>query len=239
MSRKITSKAHKPLDGTEQDFAALTDQWADRIWHLPPDGDHSWRDREAQRIFGEASFNDKEHPPPVGQAGSATREADGRYGPRGVKAVNVLLPISLAICAMLVAVPILVPQILTPSLWGPREPKTLPRLAYGSNYSDEVASRTLPQQTGQAPAKIYRDVVSPRPRPRMAVATRDNAQDGKLAVRVAKAPRPAQRKPAATSLPPIGEAYFASRAAASRKLVAATSRPIGEAYFESHSPATD
>jgi len=237
MTRKITSKARKPLDGTERDFAALTDQWADRIWYLPPGGDHSWREREAQRIFGEASFNDKEYPSPVGQASSATREVD-RYGPRGVKALNILLPISLVVCALLVAVPILAPEILTPSLWGPREPKTLSRLAYRSS-ADRDMSRTLSQQAAQAPAKVYRDVVTPRPRPRMAVATSDNGQDGKLAVRVAKAPRPAQRRPAATPLPPIGEAYFASHAAASSKLVAATSRPIGEAYFESHSPATE
>jgi len=41
MTRKITMKALEPLDGAEQDFAALADQWIDRNWYLPPGGDHS------------------------------------------------------------------------------------------------------------------------------------------------------------------------------------------------------
>lgn len=267
MTRKITMKALKPLDGVEQDFAALADQWIDRNWYLPPGGDHSWREREAQRIFGgvgKEPINDKGDPPPPGQAGPTAGEADGRYEPgfRRIGALNVALPIALATCAMLLVVVILAPEILTSNFWDPREPKALsgaparmikeaaaenvtPSPAYVGGFNrdkGEFVSQTLHQQVGQAaaPAKVYRKMVLPLLRPQMPVTTRRDGQGGKLAVHVAKAqsPRPAQ-SPRKLTASPIGAAYFANHApvAVTGKLVAVPSRPIGEAYFESHSPA--
>jgi hypothetical protein len=264
MTRKITMKPLEPLDEAEQDFAALADQWIDRNWHLPPGGDHSWREREAQRIFGcfgKEPINDKEDPPPLGQVGPTAGEADGPCEPgfRRASALNIVLPISLAACIMLFVVAILAPETLRSSFWdGSKalsdtpvrtriapEVSLAPSLAFegGSNHDkDKVVSQTLPQQVGQAaaPAKVYQVVAPPLPRPPTIITKHDRRSD-KIAVRVANAHSIRQahypRKLSAISLPPIGAAYFARHAPAAGigKSVAVSSRPIGEAYFESHS----
>jgi hypothetical protein len=269
MTRKITMKPLEPLDEAEQDFAALADQWIDRNWHLPPGGDHSWREREAQRIFGcfgKEPINDKEDPPPFGQVGPTAGEADAPREPgfRRAGALNVVLPISLATCVMLLVVAILVPEILTSSFWDPQRPKALsdtpvriingvaakenmrPSLAYrdGPNHDkDKVVSQALPQQVERiAPAKASRKMALALSHSPTSIITKQNLRSGKL-VSVAKAYPPRQAhyptKPTAISPPPIGADYFAKHAptAAVGKSVAVSSRPIGEAYFESHSPA--
>lgn len=257
MTRKITMKAPKPSGETEQDLAALADQWADQNWYLPPGGDQSWREREAQQRFGglgEQPINNKEDAPaPDDQAAD---EAEGLYqsGFKRAGTLGLVLPISLAACAMLLAVFFLVPQALTSGFWGPSEPKALsgtsvpvmkgaeeimmPNLAQGDDTQrgiDKAVTQTGLQQ--QAAVPIYRNTVLPRLRPQMPVTATDEQQSREPAVRVIKAL--SSKRPAAKSLPPIGAAYFASHApaAAAEKQIAVSSRPIGQAYFESHSPA--
>ncbi|MGZ5929706.1 MAG: hypothetical protein ACXWLX_10855 [Rhizomicrobium sp.] len=268
MTRKITMKPLEPLNEAEQDFAALADQWIDRNWHLPPSGDHSWREREAQRIFGcfgKEPINDKEDPPPLGQVGPMAGEVDGacESGFRRAGALNLVLPISLATCITLFVVAILAPETLTSSFWdGPKalsdtpvrtrvapEVSLTPNLAFevSSNHDkDKIVSQTLPQQVGQAaaPTKVYRKMALPLPRPPMSIITKHDRRGDKFAVRVANAHSIRQahypRKLSAISLPPIGADYFARHAPAVgiRKSVAVSLHPIGEAYFESHSTAS-
>jgi len=253
MTRKRVMKAHKPSDRPDQDRATLADQWVDRNWYLPPGGDQSWREREARRRFGdgEKPVNDREYPPSADEMGSRYR-----FGFKHARALNIILPISLAVCVMLF-VPILMPEILTSGFWSPYEPKALTvtpvrlmkeaaveenaalRPAYGDGSDrdgNKAANRMLSQQTGQAvaPIKIYRNTVLPNPR--SAIVTKD-AKDSAHASRVAKSlQRPSSRQRALKSLPPIGAEYFASHAPAGKQ-VADSTRPIGQAYFERHSPA--
>jgi len=259
-----TPKAHKPSGKPEQDFATLADRWVDQNWYLPPGGDQSWREREARRLFGngEEPINDKEGAPSAEQIDPQTDEAGGSYQPGFKRAgmLNIVLPVLLATCAMLIIVPILMPQILTPGFWDTREPRMLSdmpvrmtneaavaenvklRSTYESGSArDAVASQALPQQVEHAVAPTK--AALPLPRPVMSAAVKHDRQQVTLAAPVVKAQPPKASSPgkrAAKSLPPIGAEYFASRAAAAakEKQVADSSRPIGQAYFESHSPAT-
>ncbi len=167
---------------------------------------------------------------------------DGPYDP-GFKrawALNVLLPVSLATCAVAVVIAILVPGILTSGFWGPSEPKALPnaplrvidtagadenataRFAAGSDLrqgKQDVVNQALPQPIGQAvvPPEAEQKAVLPQLRPQMPIITKvpvvTKQDSSKPAVQVAKAQPPraqSSKIPAAKSLPPIGAAYFAS-----------------------------
>jgi hypothetical protein len=266
MTRKITMKALKPLDGAEQDLAALADQWVDRNFYLPPGGDHSWREREAQRLFGndgKEPINDEANVPSAEWAAPAASEANSPYEPGFRRASNILLPVSLAACALLFAGGFWVSQILPSGFWGPQEPKMLPATPHMINVVAEegkgmpgltdagnpdfdgngAASRPRLQPPGPAiaPAKAEGKGTLPRLRPPL-VAGHD-APHAKPVVRAAKAQAPgvrSSRKQPAKSLPPIGAAYFASHApapAAPRRQVAGSLPPIGQAYFESRARA--
>ena len=247
MTHKMTTEPQKPSAGAEQGSAALTDQWIEKNWYLPPGGDHSWREREAQRRFhSEDPVYDKEDSPPVGEDASTANEMDGSYDPGFKRAwtLNILLPVSLATCAVLVVITILVPGILTSGFWGPGEPKALPdtplrvidtagadenvtsRFAAGSDLrqgKQEAVRQALPQPIGQAvvPPEADQKTVLPQLRPQMPVitkvpvATKQDQQSDKPVARVAKTLRAqSAKKSAAKSLPPIGAAYFASHAPA-------------------------
>jgi len=238
MTRKPTAKPHKPLSGAKKS-ASLTDQWIDKNWYLPAGGDQSWRDREAQRIFGDGEHpvNDKSDPGPMGASGAY------EAGFKRARSRNILLPVSLVGCVIVFVGALLLPQILTPAIWGPREPKprsdTLVRftapaeasLAYDAGAKQDknkFAGQALPRPIGEvvAPADPARETAAPRPRPAVA----ENPQSGEPAIRVAKT-RPRR------SLPPIGAHYFARHAPAGEEQVAVSLPPIGQAYFESHAPA--
>jgi hypothetical protein len=267
MTRKITMKALKPLDEAEQDLAALADQWVDRNFYLPPGGDHSWREREAQRLFGndgKEPINDEANVPPAGWAAPAAGEANGPYEPgfRRAGARNILLPVSLAACALLFAGGFWISQILSSGFWGPQEPKippatphminvaaegkAMPALAYAGDPDldgNRAANRPRPRPPGPAIAPAKADGKGTPPRLRPPIVAKPDAPDAKPVVRAAKAQAPgvrSSRKQPAKSLPPIGAAYFASHApaaAAPRRQVAGSLPPIGQAYFESRARA--
>jgi len=246
------------LNDAARDLTALTDQWFDKNWYLPPGGDQSWREREAERLFGghaEQPSGDTENPPPVEQG-----EMDRADEPGFRRARNVMLPLSLAACTILLVGAVAIFRLLPSGIWGPHEPKTLPvtpvrmmteaaatenarlRPAYegGSNrvtYND--VSQALPQPIGQAAAPTDQEIALPSPRP--AAAIKQDQPSDKPIIRTAKAQSPAAPGPGkrvAKPSPPIGEAYFASHAsAAAAGKPIAVSRPIGQAYFEGHSPA--
>ena len=258
MTSKETGKSDAPPDGTERDFATLADQWADENWYLPPGGDQSWRDREAQRLFGgdgEELIDERQDRP---RLDPSTDEVGGSYEP-GFKhrgALGIALPLLLAASAAF-SVPVFMPQVLTSGFWNPYEPKApsdMPvqivklaeddvtlRPAYGDGSDrSNAADQALSQPAGKAvaPIKIYRNSVLPDPRP--AIVTRNDPKDSEPSARIAEvqpSQAPSPRIRPAKSLPPIGAAYFASHAPAAGKQIADSTRPIGQAYFESHSPA--
>jgi hypothetical protein len=249
----------KPVGDAEQNFADWADAWVDRNCHLPPGGDHSWREREAQRIFGdnaEESDAGNEYPPSAGWADAKTDEADASYESgfrRPRTARTFIFPISLAVFAVLAGGYFMLPGSLQSSFWGAREPKALPAPApiahqvavkkempgpapdIGSNLAEsKLPSLTSPQHVkqGTAPAKA---TAPPLLRP--PVTEKHEVQRRISTAHVAKVPPP--KKQAARSLPPIGSTYFKHRApaASAKKQVVTALPPIGQAYFESHSPA--
>lgn len=266
MTRKTGMKAVKPLDGADEDLAALAEQWVDQNWYLPPGGDQSWRDREAQRLFGKDGkkrINDDDGRARIEEAGPMADGGTGAYAPGFRRPRNILIPVSLVACGVVLAGAIMVPQILPSGFWGPREPKPLPgtpahminvvaveantppSLTYGGGADPDkskVARMPLPQQVEQAgaPAKSDRKAALPRLSP--PVIVRQEREGDKPAIRAAKA-QPARAlapgKRGAKPLPPIGEAYFASHAPAVAETPVADLPPIGQAYFESHSPSAD
>lgn len=279
MAHEISGDANTPSNKAAEDFSALADQWFDKNWYLPPEGDQSWREREARRRFGDGKDEPgkeelavMEEPDPADVETAAPYES-GLHRPR-----SVMLPISLAACVLVVVGVFVVPQTLAPGIWGPQEPKAVSivparlttqvateenarlRPAYegGTNHvTVNDVSQALPQPIGEAALPVNQDIDLPLPRPAvkqeqpagkpaaaktLAVATKQEPKVSKPAVRAAKAqPVPAVRAKAraAKSLPPIGEAYFASHAtaAAVEKPIAVSARPIGQAYFESRSSA--
>jgi hypothetical protein len=251
MTHKTTMKAQQPSDQAQEDFATLADRWIDGHWHLPPGGDQSWRQEEAQRMFdgiGKDGVNDKGDLAPVGPDNPPADEKDGSNEPgfRRVRALNVVLPLSLATCVALVVVAFSVPEILTSRYWSPAEPKASsvmpisvnstaaaegnvavrdqlrPSPAYGGgsdHVTDKIASQTHPKVAqAVAPAKDEQPMVVPSRRPAVALTARYDQRSEKVTVRVAKA------KPPRRALPP-------------RKLAARSLPPIGAAYFSSHAPA--
>ena len=255
----MTHETHKPSDGAERELAAMADQWVDKNWYLPPGGDQSWRDREARRLFGGDNNEAIGEQPPVGLDDRAAGGAEGSYQPgfKRTGALGAILPVSLAACIVLFVGAILVPRVLTPDFWGPREPKTLSatpvrmtnvaaeenatlRPAYEGGNRDtlQAVRQALPQPLGQAVTPADRDIALPLPRP--SITAEQGPPHSKPVVRAVKAEplqtlRPKGR--VAKALPPIGATYFESHERA--KMVVDSSRPIGQAYFESHSPAVD
>ena len=253
----------KPVGEVEQDFAAWADEWVDRNCHLPPGGDHSWREREAQRIFGddaEEPLNSTQHLPPAEEIDPTATAAGGSYEPgfkRPRTARSFILPVSLAVFAVLAGSFFLLPESLQSRFEGTRQPgllpdppvriineataeeKVTPNLSHKSSLDAGKAGDSNPpppQQVKQAVAPV-KEMVPPRLR--LPITERRDGQNRTPAARVAKAPESAPTKRAARSRPPIGATYFAGRArtTAEKKQVATTLPPIGQAYFESHSPA--
>jgi len=250
----------KPVGDAEQNFADWADAWVDRNCHLPPGGDHSWREQEAQRIFGdnaEKSDAGNEYPPSAGWADAKANEADASYESgfrRPRTARNFIFPISLAVFAVLAGGYFMLPESLQSSFGGARESKALsappapiahqiaakeetpsPAPDIGSNLAEsKLPSLTPPQHVKQqtGPAKE----IAPPPL-RSPIAEKHDVQRRISTAHVAKAPAP--KKQAARSLPPIGSTYFKHRApaATAKKQVVTALPPIGQAYFESHSPA--
>jgi hypothetical protein len=260
MTSKVTMIAHKEA---EQDFAARAYQWIDENWHLPPGGDQTWREQDAQRMFSvtDAKFNDSGDPPPVEPISPTGDEEDGAYEPgfRHAGLRNVLLAVSLAGGFALFLVAISVPDIFTADFWRDapteRSGATVPaisRVAGGENdaasdlstpsLSAQIFSRTIGRDI--AGSKAGSETAAPLLQPAVPTVKRHARLAKDHAVRVATTKLARQqerrRKLAARSLPPIGAAYFAShsRAATPGKLGSVAARPIGEPYFQSRPTAS-
>ena len=283
MTHETTGDANTPSNKAAQDFSALADQWFDKNWYLPPEGDQSWREREARRLFGDGKdAAGEEDVSAIEPPDPAVDETAAPYEPGLRHTRNLVLPISLAACFLIVAGVFVVPKTLAPGIWGPQEPKAVSvvparlvtqvaaeenarlRPAYegGTNHvTVNDVSQALPQPIGEAPVPVDQDIALPLPRPAvkqeqpvskpvvraaktLPVTAKQDPPVSKPVVRAAKAqPLPAVRAKAraAKSLPPIGEAYFASHApaGAAGNRIPVSARPIGQGYFEKRAPVAD
>jgi len=279
MTHEISGDANTPSNRAAQDLSALADQWFDKNWYLPPEGDQSWREQEARRLFGDGKDAAGEDDlSAIEQPDPAIGETAASYESGLHRTRNLVLPISLAACVLIVAGVLVVPKTLAPGIWGPQEPKAVsvvparlvtqvaaeenarlrPVYEGGTNHvTVNDVSQALPQPIGEAALPVNQDIALPLPRPAVKqeqpvskpvvhaakavpVTAKQDRPVSKPVVRAAKAqPLPAVRSKAraAKSLPPIGEAYFARRAAAAEKPIAVSASPIGQAYFESRSSA--
>ena len=255
-SRKITVKLDQQPKKASTDFAAMAEHLIQESWHLPPEGDQSWRERDARRIFyedGKDEINDTDAPPSavtkavMGDASEDVAEERllSQPGFRASRMVGVLLPVSLATFVACFAVALSVPEILTTGFWRGAEPKARPVVQMST--ADAAPLAAAGRQPETAPDKLRPSLASsgasePMHHASMAVTPRSNyptarvvaradikqrpqpprlaskpgaldraASDTRLA-KTETAPEALSHKRAATRLPPIGEAYFASHA---------------------------
>jgi hypothetical protein len=206
------------------DFAALADRFIQDSWHLPPEGDQSWREQDAERIFsGHGKDAVNEEPPAVEEGDAPGDESDARDEPGlPLRPAGIFLSLAMATCLMCVVVVFSAPQILTSGFW----------------------SAPLPAKTEVETAPVPVDFASVAP---MAPAPASNAAMAKqlrpsLAGNLHAAPVAAgetARKVATSSrvhrtthkLVKVAAVKAAPRTKRTRL------RPIGEAYFASHTPA--
>jgi hypothetical protein len=207
------------------DFAALADQLIQDSWHLPPEGDQSWREQDAQRIFsGHGKDDINEEPPAVEDGDTPGDESDGRDEPgfMPLRPAGILLSLALATGLMFVVIIVSAPQILTAGF----------------------GSAPLPSKTGTgaAPVPIDFATVAPlAPAPALSTAMvkglRPSVADN---VHAASPPARELAHKAATSNGNHRAANRLAEAAAVKSVPRtkqARLRPIGEAYFASHTSA--
>ena len=233
---KITMKADLQPDAAGGDFAALADQLIQDAWHLPPEGDQSWREQDARRIFRGDGKHDINDGPPAQEEDDAPRN-DAETPPEPVfqppRVVGVLLPLALATVIVFFTVAFSAPEILTGRFWTAPEPEVQPQAA---TMPVNLAS-AAPVQTTDTPGELRPSLArDERAEATDAIRAADNAGVRKpaplefhhavsdarewarhktgVAVRVGSTSSFRQlslrARPSAKRLPPIGAAYFAS-----------------------------
>src|SRR5215469_3739176 len=120
--RKIILKSERQPDLSGADFGTLADQLIQESSYLPPEGDQSWREQDARRIF--SGQNEDEVNPTEDVPTAAAREEEALPGPslESPKALGILLPVSLATFVMVIAVTFSMPEILTTGFWSGAKP---------------------------------------------------------------------------------------------------------------------
>lgn len=219
---------HMDQSGTaDTDFAALADQFLQSSWHLPPEGDQSWREQDAQRIFsglGKDEIN--QEPPATEDAGPADGESDTHYEPGfpPLRPGAVLLSLGLASGLMFAVVVVSAPGILTAGFWNAPGSRAAPAPVDVAGAAPAVQA-AIPHaaETLRPSLADSGKAVSP---PMRGAAVQPATSHRKI--RIAQAPAKA---PAKRSVARISDAKVAARTKRHRL------PPIGEAYFASHAPA--
>jgi len=238
--RKITVKVEQQPDSTGADFATLADQLIQESSYLPPQGDQSWREQDARRIFSGQSEDDVNHEEAEPVEGSGEEEdAPSEPGFRSPKALGILLPVSLATFVIGMAVTFSMPEVLTAGFWNPSESARAPDIVAVTPVSVANAAPLAPAPHDAGLSQLrpsLAESVHPAVRP---VHTADKvktlpdrriaqAAPSSIAPKAISSPPPdrmaanmgqTQQKPRAKHgrLPPIGEAYFASHARVAEK----------------------
>ena len=232
--RKITLKAEQQqADMPSMDFGTLADQFIQESAYLPPQGDQSWREQDALRIFS-GQGEDEVNPTEDMSTEVVQEEPLPEPGFDSPKVLGILLPVSLATFVMVLAVTFSMPEILTGGFWsgGKRAPDAAIAPAAIAQISVANATPFAPQQTSGSTRLRPSLVEDARPiaRPVQTADVKASADHRQVAQAaptiVAAAPaaeattiRQAPQKPRAKRgrLPPIGEAYFASHTSGARK----------------------
>ena len=170
---QITMKTDQQPGTVGGDFAALADQLIQDAWHLPPEGDQSWREQDACRIFSLDGQHDINDEPP------AQEEDDAPLEPvfRAPRVVGVLLPLALATVIVFFTVAFSAPEILTARFW------TAPEMRPQAATVPVSLASTAPVRTMDAPGEL-RPSLARDERAEAAVAVRaaDNAEVRKPAL---------------------------------------------------------
>ena len=235
--RKITVKVEQQPDSTGADFATLADQLIQESSYLPPQGDQSWREQDARRIFSEQSEDDinPEEAPPAEIAAREEEDALSEPGFRSPRALGILLPVSLATFVIGMAVTFSMPEVLTAGFWNPSGSVRSPDVVAVTPVSVANAAPLAPAPHEAGPSKL---------RPSLAESVHPAVSPVHMADKVKTLPdrRVAQAAPssvapkAISSRPPDHMVADMGMGQTEQKPRARQSRlpPIGEAYFASH-----
>jgi hypothetical protein len=196
--RRIILRAEQQPDRPSADYGSRAEQLIEDSSYLPLEGDQSWREQDARRIFSaqsEDEVNYEDYAPADVAAESDDTSAEPRLESR--KVVGVLLPISLATFVMVLAVTVSMPEILTGGFWSDAGSKRSPDAAMTSANAAPAPGKLRPSL-----AENVRPVARP-------VQTTDKLKAPPRQVAQA-APGPKAERPApvtvatAERLPPIG-----------------------------------
>ena len=188
--------ATRPLDLAGGDPTPLPDQLILDCWYLPPEGDQSWRDRDARRIFGgdgKSEINET-GTQPVPAAVETGCEEPAFETPA---TVPILLPFAVATAAMVFVTAVSAPGILTARFWSSPEPRLSPtpviaRASDAALPGQSSAARSLPDMLRPSVTEAEPARLAPEPVHMADVAV--NAQTGQTAAEAlapATDPRPA------------------------------------------------
>jgi hypothetical protein len=227
MTPKIAT--HMDQSGTaDTDFAALADQFLQSSRHLPPEGDQSWREQDAQRIFsGHGKDETNQEPPAAEDADPADGESDAHYEPGfpPLRPGVVLLSLVLATGLMFAVVVVSAPGILTAGFWNAPGSRSAPAPVDVAGAAP-VVQAAIPHAAETLRPSLADSGKAASPPLRAAAV---QAATSHRKIRIAQAPAKA----------PVAKTLVAKVAGA--KVPAHTKRhrlpPIGEAYFASHAPA--
>jgi len=240
-TRKIIVKVDHRPHSAGTDFAALADRLIQESWHLPPDGDQSWREQDAYRIFSEQGEDPVDHgeAPPAEEAEADDTRPEPDFGVP--KTFGIVLPLSLATFVTVLAVTFSMPEILTAGFWSNAQTERGPKAAIAP-VSMASAAPLMPVGHEAAPGKLRPSLaedVRPAARP---VRLEDKAVVAPVRDQVAQAApsvvantmgqTPQKARAKRSRLPPIGEAYFASHAPAASRKVASTEWKIEAARWD-------
>ena len=214
MTGKVPINAQASVDAAGQDFAALVDNWIDQNWYLPSGGDQSWREREAQRLFGRDGEKSVDENDEATSFKSENSSADEIGAPSDLdfkrgRLLNILLPISLITFVMVLSVALSAPEIFKSSYWaagGSKAPSVspvrvvsaavavvnaTPRLAVGDQSTrgpEMMVTAATHRRVGPAivPMEAHHKIGLARPRPQILITTKQNSLKDTPAVHRAK-----------------------------------------------------
>lgn len=215
------------------DFAALADQLIQGSWHLPPEGDQSWREQDALRIFSGHDKGDDE-PPAAEDADAPGDESGPRLEPgfTPLRPAGILLSLTLATGLMFIVIVVSTPEILTTGFWSAPDAKAGAVPAPVAIVRADVASAAplVPVQA-VVPTETLRPSLTDSGKAALPLVREaaDSAGTSHRKIRIAETP--AKIRVAKASVAETPGVKVAARATPHRLA------PIGEAYFSSHMPA--
>jgi hypothetical protein len=128
----IAREPDRQPDAVRGNFEAMADRLIDDAWHLPPEGDQSWRETDARRIFssdGKRDINDEPAVRYEEDAPPAEEEKPREPVFQPPRSVGVVLPLALATFIVLLIMAVSAPEVLTARFWATPEARTASQTA--------------------------------------------------------------------------------------------------------------